>query len=122
MNLGFQNEVIEFSSLAYYGKAHRSDDQYNYLNKRQSFKHNEASAGIESALFVMNTKIKKNTELKAMFSFYRNSQVLDFETAPPAGAPDPGNNIFASVDEGILARGFIINSPISLLNYLINLS
>ncbi len=94
----------ELTLLGFAGKARRSDAMAAYIGDNATFLHNEASAGLSTANLTGSAKIKNNTELKFVFSQYKNKQVRRFSVDTLTDDVSATDRIYGSIEEGTAAR------------------
>lgn len=102
-NLAKVSNNFSISALGFYGIARRTDANASYIGNSTSFKHNEKSAGLETASLVLNSSYK-NTHIGILFNHYKNKQVRSFEVDPNQADLSPTDRIYASIEEGTAAR------------------
>lgn len=94
----------DFSLLASFGKARRSDGRAAFINYDTQFDHYEESAGLQNSNVVARLKIKDNTKFNFIFNQYRNKQVRGFDIDPNIGDSSGIGNVFRTFEEGVNQR------------------
>lgn len=78
---GDKTEAVEYSLLASFGRAQRSDGLYPRFGFRPAVQHDYSTAGVGAADAVFKATVLKNTEVKAYFHSYSNNFLDNFSVS-----------------------------------------